>query len=579
MKRHQSFIGILLALLLGLLSTMLSASELKANSNLVGNWKGELKVSGVTLPVIIHLSEEDGQQKGSLDTPSQGGFDIPMSKLAFDSEKLLFEIADLSIHYEGKYDAEKQQISGNFIQGGVLKLSFSRIINSQSNDSNDIVGTWNGVIPIPNNPLTFVIHVKQNGEQLSATADSPDQEVYGMEIDGISFQNGILEFNNSRLQMSYRGNLNADKKTISGIFSQSGNSLGLELSKGASKKKVSLRPQTPKAPFDYQIEDLLVENKSANISLAGTLTKPKSGKIKAVAVLISGSGPQDRNETIMRHKPFWVIADYLTRQGFAVFRMDDRGTAQSTGDFSSATSEDFVTDIDAAVSYLKTRKDLPADKIGLIGHSEGGMIAPMLASKRNDIAFVIMLAGPGIKNSLLYAEQQFLIGKDQGADTAKLAAKRKNDENLYELIAKSDRTKILSQKINGLVEKSITIVSGHSSTATQKQLDLTLETLNSSWFRFFLSYDPADYLAKVNAPILAINGSNDLQVASQSNLAGIEQILKSSKHDDFRTQELANLNHLFQTSITGSISEYSQLTETFSPEALTVINQWLQDRF
>lgn len=332
------------------------------------------------------------------------------------------------------------------------------------------------------------------------------------------------------------------------------------------------------------IEEVVIVNRSANIKLSGTLTIPANRSPKAVAILITGSGPQDRDETILGHKPFWVIADHLTKKGFAVLRMDDRGTAKSTGNFSVATTADFVTDISSALDYLKTRNDLPKNKIGLIGHSEGGMVAPMLASQRNDIAFVIMLAGLGINGAELLAEQQHLIALQQLGDKKfsqkkHLQEKRVNDVILFEKISSFDVTKPFGKEIKGLIKKSILLSGISEPSIVERQLEMMVKTYSIPWFRSFLGYQPKKYLPQVMAPILAINGSMDLQVASGSNLQGLKTILNNAQHKDYTAIEIEGLNHLFQTTETGAIAEYGKLTETFSPKVLILMDEWLNKRF
>ncbi|TQV87066.1 alpha/beta hydrolase family protein [Aliikangiella coralliicola] len=580
MKKAKSFFSIIMLLI----AALLYGSSSVLAKGFEGDWEGDLKLPGGVLPIVIHIKTEGGKQVGTLDTPSQGGFDIPMTLVEFNEKELTFEIEDLSIHYSGKLNSETDQIKGNFFQKGMQKLNFSRIVKKPlpadgSSNSEDLLGQWYGPIKIPGNPLDFVVHVKQQQGSLVAVADSPNQESYGIEIDSISLEKGQVKFEIKKLGVKFVGMLAKNKQSIKGDFAQSGFIFKLKMVKGQYKKKVSSRPQTPKKPFDYHIEEVLVTNNKADLVLAGTLTKPKSNKVKATAVLISGSGPQDRDETIVNHKPFWVIADILTKADFAVLRLDDRGTGKSTGDFDSATSEDFVTDAGAAVDFLLSRDDIPADTIGLIGHSEGGMIAPMLAAQRDDVAFVIMLAGPGIPNAELLAEQHYLLGLAQGISADVLKQKQDVDKQLFALIGATEKKLASEPQIVNLIEKSLRLVGVNDEKILEQQKEQLIQTYGTGWFRYFLSYSPAEKLAKVKAPILAINGSNDLQVAAKSNLDGIRNALKSANHSDFTVVELPQLNHLFQTSKTGSPVEYAIIEETFSPVASKLIVDWLEERF
>ncbi|MGJ8662354.1 MAG: alpha/beta hydrolase family protein, partial [Marinicella sp.] len=380
-----------------LISLFLSAS---AWADLSGDWEGELDVNGTKIPLVIHLLQNDEHQSGTLDSPAQGANDIAMTSLEFNDEKLMFEIAGIGIHYEGELDQATGNIDGNFIQGGVFKLSFSPVsedtfAKSDSSDDQDLLGQWGGTVEIPGNPLGLILHVNTVDGALTATADSPDQGATGMVVDTITLQEGKVVFTMEALGVEFIGTMGANKGVIKGDFNQQGMVFKLQLTRDLPQKQVSERPQEPQEPFAYHIETVVVHNNQANIELAGTLTRPSdANNVKAAAIMITGSGPQDRDETIFNHKPFWIIADYLAEQGYAVLRLDDRGVGESTGDFNQATSEDFVTDISAAVDFLKLRADIPADKIGLIGHSEGGMIAPMLAAQRDDLSFLVLLAGP-----------------------------------------------------------------------------------------------------------------------------------------------------------------------------------------
>ncbi len=561
---------------------LIFSSYLRAD--LSGDWQGELDINGTKLPLVIHLVQESGQQKGTLDSPAQGAMGIPMTALEFSDNKLMFEIAEIGVHYEGSLDESTGSIEGNFIQGGVFKLSLSPVkpeafSTTNSSDINDLLGQWGGTIEIPGSPLSYILHVKIDGEKLVVTADSPDQGATDLVVDTITIESGRVIFTMDALGAEFKGSMSEDKKTIQGDFIQQGMIFKLQLTQGNSPKQVYERPQEPKAPFNYHVEEVTLKNVHANITLAGTLTRPNDlSSVKAAAVMITGSGPQDRDETIFKHKPFWVIADYLAQQGFAVLRLDDRGVGASSGDFSQATSEDFVSDISAAVDYLQQRKDIPADKIGLIGHSEGGMIAPMLAAQRSDLSFLVLLAAPGMPITELYAEQKFLIAKAMGQDVKLLEQQRKKDLAFHEKMVVWSKTGDFEQQVTDYLADSM-----KSQNMDKKQLKLavdnSLKFYNTPWFKYFIAHKPAEFLSQVKAPILALNGENDLQVAAVSNLNGIEQTLNQAGHKDFIIKTLPKLNHLFQTSDTGSTAEYGKLTETFSPLALKEMSDWLGQRF
>ncbi|MEP4891940.1 MAG: alpha/beta fold hydrolase [Aliiglaciecola sp.] len=429
----------------------------------------------------------------------------------------------------------------------------------------NVVGSWQGELKVnQNTSLPMIVHFSQEDSQITATLDSPAQGATGIPINDVEVTAQAVSFKVSAIGMTFTGNF-SDANTIIGTFTQGSAQLPLTLNRNQDSVKAPNRPQTPVAPFNYVSEEVLFSNPDAKITLAGTLTKPKrDGKFAAV-ILISGSGPQDRDETLFNHKPFAVIADHLTKQGLAVLRFDDRGTAQSEGNFATATSADFATDVQAAVAYLSTRSDILADKVGLIGHSEGGMIAPMVASNNQDIAFVIMLAGLGVDGVTLVTQQSYDIQKLMGKKEAALRTERQQDTQLYRQI------------VNGMATNEIRdyfLQQGLGETAASAKA----QQLGSDWMRFFLGYQPQHYLNKVTSPILAINGSKDLQVDAKANLAGLERILKANKHPDFEIKSLANLNHLFQKADTGLPNEYATIEHTMDTQVLVLMAKWIKAR-
>jgi hypothetical protein len=335
---------------------------------------------------------------------------------------------------------------------------------------------------------------------------------------------------------------------------------------------VKARPQDPKPPFLYQSVEVSYKNsKAQSVRLGGTFVIPKGQPPFPTVLLITGSGLQDRDETIFNHRPFAVIADYLARRGIASLRVDDRSVGKSTGDVEDATTADFATDVEAGVAFLKTRPEVVSKRIGLIGHSEGGIIAPIVAAKpENDIAFIILLAGTGVTGDRILLEQQIAITKANGANPQTIETQRKLMETLLPMIRTSNETR--DALTNRLVATAKTIAPG----ASAEKIQGNMYRLTSPWMRFFVSYDPAPALAKVKCPVLALNGAKDVQITPQLNLTAIERILKQSGNQNFKTLELTGLNHLFQTAQTGSPSEYEEIEETFSPTALKLIADWIE---
>ena len=293
--------------------------------------------------------------------------------------------------------------------------------------------------------------------------------------------------------------------------------------------------------------------------------------------MITGSGPQNRDEELLGHKPFLVIADHLTKKGIGVLRYDDRGTAKSTGDFKSATSTDFANDVLSAVTYLKTRNDIDYKNIGLVGHSEGGLIAPMVASESKDIDFIVLLAGPGISGYDILLLQNELISIANGTDESKLQTELALLKGGLDIIIKGDDLDEIKSVLRDYFQKELNKNAKLLPEGIKKNqfIEGTVDQLATSWFQFFLKYDPASSLVKVKCPVLAINGEKDLQVPSKVNLDAIEKYLKEGKNNNFVVKELPNLNHLFQECSTGSPNEYGEIEQTFAPKALLEISNWI----
>lgn len=444
----------------------------------------------------------------------------------------------------------------------------------------DITGQWTGSLDIEGTQLRLVFNIVKTNTGYSATMDSPDQGANGIPVNETTFTNSELKINASNLGIQYIGNLEKDG-IISGDFSQGGVSIPLNLSRGQvekSEKTTMIRPQNPIEPYPYHSEDIIFKNKKANIDLAGTLTLPNTSEVFPVVVMISGSGPQDRNQEIMGHKPFLVISDYLTKNGIGVLRFDDRGTALSKGDFASSTTADFATDVEAVVNYLKTRSEINKKQIGLIGHSEGGVIAPMVASKSKDIAFIILLAGVGMPgDELLLLQQRYLIDA-MGVSEEVQKAMIDLNTNAFALIKKSSNNSTLKPELSNTLKlglENIFKAQGVDQNIDDQMVDAQLNQFISPWMQYFIKYDPASALSKVNCLVLALNGSKDLQVPPKENLSAIKNALIKADNKDYTIKELPELNHLFQESTTGMPQEYEQIEQTFSPVALSEMLQWI----
>jgi len=421
-----------------------------------------------------------------------------------------------------------------------------------------IAGDWYGTLDA-GVKLPLVFHLQPDG---TASVDSPAQKVAGLKATA-TLAGDQLTVTLTAPVASFEGQVAGDRKSISGQWLQNGGKLPLKLERTPQAVVAPKRPQTPQPPFPYRAEDVAYMNPTSGLKLAGTLTLPRGEGPFPVAVLITGSGPQDRDETLFDHKPFLVLADALTRRGVAVLRVDDRGVGGSqAGDFFSATTADFATDVAAGVAYLRGRKDIDPDRVGLIGHSEGGVIAPLVAAKDPRIAFVVLMAGTGVPGDQILPRQYHDIYAASGAGET-VAAKQADVIAAANAIVRTEPDQIKAQP---LLIKTLTEGSG-----AQNARALT-DLMNSTWYRAFVTLDPAKALAQVRAPVLAINGDKDVQVSAQVNIPAIKAALAGNP--DATTLVLPGLNHLLQTARTGAPSEYAAIEETLAPSALSTIVDW-----
>ena len=378
-----------------------------------------------------------------------------------------------------------------------------------------LIGSWSGKLNVGTMSLTIVLHLDQADGYVLVTMDSPDQGAKGIGTFKEFLSDDSLAIKVEQIGMTYRAKLKDGK--LDGTFSQNGLKIPLVLTRGDVAEVK--RPQNPQPPFPYETEEVTFRNEADGATLAGTLTYP-------VGYGVSGSGQQNRDEEVFNHKPFFVIADYLARQGIATLRYDDRATGKSIGgDVKKGTSEDFMRDALAGLEFLRQQKKF--SKVGMLGHSEGGLIAFMLGAKKQT-DFIVSLAGPGVKGDTLLTAQN---------------------------------NRILS-------------LSGLPATMTVEKCRQQQDVQEIPWLRWFIDYDPTSNIRSTRCPVFALNGDLDCQVIASQNLTAIRQLLPKSKKN--LVKEYPGLNHLFQHSTTGLPAEYGQIEETISPEVLQDIAQWLK---
>jgi len=429
-------------------------------------------------------------------------------------------------------------------------------------------GTWGGELDAGVAQLRLVLHVEAGDGGYTAAMDSPDQGAFGIRASDVTTKGDSLIVEFADIAGQYAAAIDAEGGSLSGTWSQGGQMFPLVLEKGEPEQV--RRPQNPDAPFPYLEEEVRFAGGTDGVELAGTLTLPATGGPHPAAILLSGSGPQDRNEEIFQHKPFLVLADYLTRRGIAVLRYDDRGVAGSTGEFATATTRDFAADAEAALAYLRTRADIQPGAIGFVGHSEGGLVAPLVAS-RAPVAWIVMIAGPGLPGDSILALQVDALNEAAGMPAAQRAAANSLQRRLMD-VAVSDREPVAAR------EEITRLLRAEMPGLAEEQAHAQAAALTSEWMRGFLRHDPRPVLRELTIPVLAVNGGNDLQVLARPNLAAIESALAEAGNEDLSTVELEGLNHLLQTSETGLVTEYGRIEETIAPIALQTIGDWIAAR-
>ncbi|MCX7027980.1 MAG: alpha/beta fold hydrolase [Spirochaetes bacterium] len=437
-------------------------------------------------------------------------------------------------------------------------------------------GTWAGSLFVGKTALRIVFHVEVADGGAKATMDSPDQGATGISVASVGFADGKVIFDVKLIKGSFEGTLDPSGRKIAGFWKQGGAKLPLALEKQAALVVAKpARPQEPKPPFPYMNREVVVKGPKG-IRLAGTLCLPEGAGPFPAALLVTGSGAQDRDETIMGHRPFLVIADCLARRSIATLRLDDRGVGASTGDFGAATTFDFAEDAKAALAFLREEAVIDSGKIGIIGHSEGGLIAALVASKDPGLAFAVLLAGPGLSGEKLLYLQNAAIARASGVGETAIAGANAKNASLYAIAMGNDKP---AAKRSRIVEIYLGMLPQGAApgirAALEEEADRAADQLLSPWFITFLSLDPAPYLAKVKMPLLALVGSKDLQVPAEENLTAIGAAMRDAGNTRFTPLELKGLNHLFQTAGTGLPEEYGTIEETFSPKALAALGDWL----
>jgi len=433
-----------------------------------------------------------------------------------------------------------------------------------------VVGSWSGVLKAGGTELRIVFHVEQGEDGLTATMDSPDQGATGIPVSGVAVAGDSVTLAVDRIGATYKGALVEDGTKMEGQWTQSSQSFPLVLTPAnGGDSAPPPRPQHPEPPYPYVADSVTVRNEAAGLTLAGTLTRPEGDGPHPAVVLVSGSGPQDRNSEVANHKLFHVLADHLTRQGIAVLRYDERGVGASEGTFDGATSEDFAGDVAAAVRFLKARPTIDANAVGLIGMSEGGLVAPMVHTQFEAVDHLVLMAGPSVPGYEILVEQAVRIADAQGISGSMIDSVRTSQQRLLQAVRTAPDSAGIAEQVRPMLKER-----GLPDAQVQSQI----EEVTSSWFRFFVRYDPAPTLRQVDVPVLALYGERDLQVPPDQNVAPIREALRASPSGDATVRVLDGLNHLFQPAETGLPTQYARIETTMAPRALETVSSWIQGR-
>jgi len=446
----------------------------------------------------------------------------------------------------------------------------------------DFEGHWEGAIELPGAELGVRVDLRHTEEGWTGTIDIPMQGAEGLPLSGFEVSGTGIRFAIQGVpgDPTFDGRLEEDG-VIRGPFRQSGQEFTFRLSR-AEWLSEPARPQTPEPPFPYRAEEITYPV-DEEVMLAATLTLPEGDGPFPAAVLISGSGAQDRDEEIFGHRPFAVIADHLTRHGIAVLRADDRGVGGSTGSLAGSTTSDFVDDALAGVGTLAARAEIDPERIGLIGHSEGGLVAPMAASRSEQVAFIILLAGTGVPLDEVILEQTELISVTERQVTPEQAARQRELQAELLRLAKSgaDSTRLM-EAMTALTDYQLSLLAP-SGRVDPEQVERAarsgLASLLDPWTLHVMDLDPRTFLRQVRVPVLTLNGSRDLQVDAEQNLPEIMEALLEGGNEDVTARVLPGLNHLFQPAGTGGVSEYARIETTVDPSVLEILSRWIMERF
>jgi uncharacterized protein len=571
---------------------ILAAAAPAVAAEAAGRWEGAIQLPNAKLDIVVSLSPgEEGSWAGTIDIPAQGLRGFTLGEVRVEGARVHFEMPAVPGRptFEGEITGDS--IAGTFTQGGQsFPFALTRGTGeapvpppaaSGSVPGEGLVGEWLGALDAGPTRLRLALSVTKDSEgSLSAILESVDQGSK-IPVTRISMENRRVQLSLEAIGGSFVGTMNADGSAIEGRWAQGGSELPLTFNRQQSAFSLN-RPQHPQGPFPYAAHEVSFRSKAGDIRLAGTFIVPEGeGPFPAVA-MVTGSGPQDRDETVMGHKPFLVIADALARRGIASLRFDDRGAGASEGDHFGSTLEEFAADARAAVAWLHNRDEVNGDAVGILGHSEGGLIAPMVAATDESVDFLVLLAPPGEPMPALLQRQSIAQLRLMQLDEALMErAMEALAEDLALVADTSLSNEALATKLRALAERRIAEYSAEERVRlaiTPESVERGIQMTTMPWFRSLMGQDPAVHLRRVEVPVLALFGEKDFQVDAEINAQALRAALKAGRNTDFEIEIFPRLNHLFQHAETGGIEEYARIEETFAPVALRRIEEWILAR-
>lgn len=580
----MNILAAVIAALAALIAPVVSAGE-----NPEGVWTGAIALpNGQELAIVVNLAHDDSVWSGTISIPAQGLSGFELSDVDVDGADVSFAMDGVPGRpaFDGRMSDDGSRIRGEFAQGGA-QLEFSLERGSEADDERTdvdyegvpgegITGSWLGPLRVGPQTLRLVLDVERAGDGYTAVLDSIDQGSK-LPVETIELTEGSLRFQVPRVGGAYEGTVSSDGSEITGTWSQGGMSLPLTFYRQTERYELK-RPQEPRPPFPYEATDVRFQGGDQEVTLAGTILIPDGEGPFPAVVFATGSGAQDRDESLMGHKPFLVIADHLARNGIASLRYDDRGFGESTGDHLGSTVDDFAADLAAALAFFARHDQVDAAALGILGHSEGGLSALKVAAADTDSAdFIVMLAGPGEKLSALLERQSRALMTLNGVEPELLDRAMESFQRDIALVADESLSRrelvetlraIALEEMEKFTEEERAIL-GFNETV----LETNLVQTSTPWFRSLMREDPAEYLEEIEVPVLALFGEKDFQVDPVINSRLMKEGLETNPHAEIEI--LQNLNHLFQTAESGAIGEYAEIEETIAPEVLERITEWI----